>query len=727
MRFRLIPSSFAIALVALLTSPAMSRAADWPTYHRDNTRGGYDSSQPAMTSVVPGWSSGQIGNLYASPLIVGSRVFVATEANLVFALDTATGAQQWRTLVGTAVTSGWGCGWPQGGITSTPVADVANNRLYVAGLINVAGTTDYYLTALNLATGAIVSQTRLAPTGLDWTINGQRGALALANGYVYVPFGGRDGDCGSYHGWVVGVNLSNLGVISFETDTGTIGDAIWATSGPAVDPSTGNLLVATGQGSCQPSTGPARQSQSVLRLSPSLALLDTFTEPNWNYDDCHDIDLGSVGPTLLGGGYAFIVGKQSVGYIIRVNNLGGIRGQAFGADVCNGGMAFGGTAYAAPYIYVACDNGLVALTYDAATPSFSVAWRGANFWATPPIVAGGAVWTTDINGSGLYAYDLATGTKLYQSAAFGVQHFATAAEAAGTLFVPANSTLRTFQIQTSPSWRSLSGYINSTPQIAASGASQTDLFVRGSDNGLWHRPFNGTTWGTWQALGGVMNSDPAVVASAGHFDVFTRGTDNHLWQTTYNGTQWIPWRQVDFTGTITSTPTVCSPAAGRFDIFVQGTDNQLWHKTITNGVGTNFSSADGAGGILDSEPSCTSWGSGRMDVFIRGTDKQLWHMSTADSTTWRTWSRVGNGVLGSRPSATTWGPNRLDVYITGTDRQLWHIATNDATNWTNWNNAEAGGGILASPPSASARAQGVIDVVIRGTDHAVWYETVSGS
>ena len=30
-----------------------------------------------------------------------------------------------------------------------------------------------------------------------------RGALALVNGIVYVPYSGYFGDCGMYHGWVV--------------------------------------------------------------------------------------------------------------------------------------------------------------------------------------------------------------------------------------------------------------------------------------------------------------------------------------------------------------------------------------------------------------------------------------------------------------------------------------------------------------------------------------------
>ena len=40
-------------------------------------------------------------------------------------------------------------------------------------------------------------------------IKNERGALALVNGIVYVPFSGHAGDCGNYHGWVVGVNINN--------------------------------------------------------------------------------------------------------------------------------------------------------------------------------------------------------------------------------------------------------------------------------------------------------------------------------------------------------------------------------------------------------------------------------------------------------------------------------------------------------------------------------------
>ena len=37
----------------------------------------------------------------------------------------------------------------------------------------------------------------------------ERGALALVNGIVYVSYSGYMGDCGNYHGWVVGVDINN--------------------------------------------------------------------------------------------------------------------------------------------------------------------------------------------------------------------------------------------------------------------------------------------------------------------------------------------------------------------------------------------------------------------------------------------------------------------------------------------------------------------------------------
>src|SRR5439155_480954 len=76
----------------------------------------------------PSWRSPPLdATIYASPLIVGDRVYLATEANSVYALDAANGTVTWRAALGEPVA---GADLPCGnidpsGITGTPVIDVA--------------------------------------------------------------------------------------------------------------------------------------------------------------------------------------------------------------------------------------------------------------------------------------------------------------------------------------------------------------------------------------------------------------------------------------------------------------------------------------------------------------------------------------------------------------------------------------------------------------------------
>ncbi|HKC19580.1 MAG TPA: CAP domain-containing protein, partial [Candidatus Dormibacteraeota bacterium] len=121
-------------------------------------------------------------------------------------------------------------------------------------------------------------------------------------------------------------------------------------------------------------------------------------------------------------------------------------------------------------------------------------------------------------------------------------------------------------------WSDLGGIGSSRAAIASSGATRADIFVRGTDMGLWQRTWNGTSWGTWQSLGGFLTSDPAAISSgANRIDVFVRGTDDGLWQRTWNGTSWGNWQSLG--GILTSSPGVSSQGANSLDVFVRGTDS----------------------------------------------------------------------------------------------------------------------------------------------------------
>lgn len=265
------------------SSAAVAPNGTWTVYHHDDGHTGYDPSLPRLSSVSTGWVSGTMdAQVYASPLIDNGMVYAATLNNTVYAFNQATGATVWSVNLGAPETTGWSCGnvSPQG-ILGTPVIDAAGGRTYVTTLF---GSDDIYrVFGLNLATGVTELQTAIPinlGSGFDWTIEQQRGALALHNGYVYVPFGGRAGDCGNYHGWVFAVPINGGPVTSFYQTPGA-GAGFWTAGGLVVDDNTGQVFAASGNGvangcAADVNGNPVFDNDAVVRLSATLAHEDSF-------------------------------------------------------------------------------------------------------------------------------------------------------------------------------------------------------------------------------------------------------------------------------------------------------------------------------------------------------------------------------------------------------------------------------------------------------------------
>jgi outer membrane protein assembly factor BamB len=411
--------------------PSSPARGTWTTYHRDLARSGFDRSSPPVGSVRRAWTSVELdGDVYAQPLVFKSRVLVATENDSVYAFDARTGRAIWRTHLGEPVPrSALPCGnIDPTGITGTPALDPSTGVLYVVTFVQPGR---HELVAIDSDSGRIRFRHDADAAGADPLVHQQRGALAIANGRVYAPYGGLFGDCGDYHGVVVGVSLDGTGPLLSYRVPSERAAGIWAPSGPAVEDS-GNVLVSTGNSF----SSTYELGNSVLRLSPTLRLLDSFAPSNWLALNQGDVDVGSVGPALLSGGLVFQAGKEGVGYLLHGDDLGGIGGEAFSARVCAQGGVFGGTAWAAPFVYVPCSDGLVALRVTSA-PSFTVAWRADGFFAGPPIVAGGAAWTVDTGSGELIAFDARTGGRQFATSLGSVAHFTSPTAAAGRLYVAA--------------------------------------------------------------------------------------------------------------------------------------------------------------------------------------------------------------------------------------------------------------------------------------------------
>jgi outer membrane protein assembly factor BamB len=411
--------------------------ADWTTYHHDNSRTG-NAGAVSVSTAEQGWvSQGLDGRVYAEPLAFDGEVLVATENDSVYALSAQTGAVVWRTHVGTPVSgSTLPCGdIDPSGITGTPVIDPATGVMYLVAFESPASHT---LVALNTANGKVVFTRPADPSGADPRVEQQRAALSLANGMVYWLFGGLDGDCGQYHGWVVGLNLNGTGnILAYQVPTNREG-GIWGPSGAVVD-SAGDVFVATGNGDSSTSYD---HGDSVIELSPTLQELGYFAPSNWAQLNQADADLGSAGPAAVGQGLLFQIGKEGVGYLLNSTNLGGIGGQVFSKGICS--SAFGGVAASGDDVFVPCTDGLVEIALSG--QSFTTAWRAPSFPAGPPIVTGNVVWTLDVSTGMLHGFDVTTGKALFSFNTGQVTRFTTPMSAYGELFVAAGDAVYSFTL-----------------------------------------------------------------------------------------------------------------------------------------------------------------------------------------------------------------------------------------------------------------------------------------
>src|ERR1700693_54376 len=301
----------ATAVLALSTGPS-ALAADWPTNHRSNSRDGNDQSANPFNTISQQWISSVLdGKIYGSPLVVGNQVIVATENNSIYSLDASSGAPTWAAPahIGSPMLLSdprFGCGHVSPlGILGTPTIDTATGLIYVVAFVQ-PGT--YELVAVRLSDGTqAFTPIPIAPAGFDPFRQQQRAALALANGNVYVSFGGYAGDCGSYHGYLIAIKADGTSTTltifqdqaaAICADTTPNGAAIWGADGPSVDAS-GNIYVASGNGFSSGS-GPYDCGETVFKLSPTLTYLDSWASSAWAALNGSDTAIGAVNPALVG-------------------------------------------------------------------------------------------------------------------------------------------------------------------------------------------------------------------------------------------------------------------------------------------------------------------------------------------------------------------------------------------------------------------------------------------
>ena len=472
------------------------------TYQFDRGRSGANRSETRLTpaSVRAGFARSTAfaptldGEVYAQPLYLPALtvngaahdvLFVATQNNTMYALDAADGSELWHSSLGMAVPRTMQqCGNISTiGVVSTGVIDAATNTLYAVSFTRDSGL-HFKLNALDATTGMQRSgyPVNIAPPAagsstFDATTTGQRGALTFDSGRVYIPFGGLYGDCGIYHGWIVGIDAASP---SSQTSFATPGrgSGIWAPGGAAMD-ETGRLYVATGNSTPLGGSTPGSMGERVIRLQGGATGPTAGTDAASYYEagdarnlDLQDLDIGSVNPVLLPasmGAQRLIWqgGKAGVSYLLDRENLGGTGMEVFQQRFWSGGNYGGAATWSNgtdTWVFMAgrgnssdCNarGGVMALHVDGGN-SLSASWCSATLAnpSAPAVSSNGdndaILWVAGAgtgSAASLRAIEVSSGMELFADSPPSVRQWTPIVVADGRVFVTGTRTVSMYTAQ----------------------------------------------------------------------------------------------------------------------------------------------------------------------------------------------------------------------------------------------------------------------------------------
>jgi outer membrane protein assembly factor BamB len=395
-----------VGLAAVLAASAIAAPRPgWSRFGYDAARSGDGPATTGITAAnVRRFVRQQVqldGTADSSPIAARGLVVVTTSYGKVIALDPRIGRIRWRFT-------------PPGYSAWAGTYRITNSSPVSDGRFVWTAAPDGRIYKLALQTGRQIASggwpaavTRLPEREKLGT------ALNLDRGHVIVTTGGYIGDAPPYQGHVVVLDAGSgrtLGVFNalcseqaaLQRPAGCpeSGAAIWARSGAVVDPVTGNLLVATGDGKWD---GKRYWGDSVLMLSPDATrLLQAWTPKDFAGLESGDVDLGSTAPAILPGRLALQSGKDGLMRLLDLRKLNG-RG---GAGAMTGGelqtlsTPGGGGLFSAPAVL----RQLVFVAQDGATAGYRLVGRRLRkIWSngssgTSPVVAGGLLYVYDPGG-----------------------------------------------------------------------------------------------------------------------------------------------------------------------------------------------------------------------------------------------------------------------------------------------------------------------------------------
>jgi outer membrane protein assembly factor BamB len=362
-------------------------------------------------------------------------LYLTTKSGSLVALDADSGHLLWRKTNPTFD--------PNKMTTSSPFADPTEGVVYSSGVDGKVHKYDAITGEEKLGGGWPVTVTTMKLS------EKQSSALNAANGFLYVTTASFGGDAPPYQGHLVTIDLSNGSTHVFNaicSDQTRLlapnecrgnGAGIWARPGVVVEPGSGNIWLATGNGPYGAYKGGYAWGDSVLVLSPDgTKLVDSYTPQKPDDLYTQDLDLGSSAPALLPTiptskipDLAAQAGKEGVLRLLNRQDLSGqggpghVGGELQTVDAPNHCPVLTQPAVwadptdGAVWVIVAstCALGGYQVTVSAnGTPALGLAWS-VGVGMTSPLVAGNVVFAATTGDKEILAVDPHNGHKLWSS------------------------------------------------------------------------------------------------------------------------------------------------------------------------------------------------------------------------------------------------------------------------------------------------------------------------
>jgi outer membrane protein assembly factor BamB len=414
-------------------------SGDWTQFNYDAQRSGVGPSNTGITT-------GNLGALRLRTVrlegtvdaaavelhsvAVGRRlhdlIIMTTTYGRAIAVDAGTGKRLWQY---TPRTFGSYAGTYQV-TTATPVIDPHRRYVYSA-------SPDGLIHKLAVDSGREVRAGRW-PVRITFDPSREKitAALNISGRSLVAATGGYIGDAPSYQGHVVMIDRRSGRIthvfnalcsdrhhlIGSPISCPVSGSAIWSRAGAVIEPGSGRILVATGNGAFNGST---HWGDSVLELSADRGrLLHNWTPVNQAVLDRNDTDLGSASPAVLPSHLVVQGAKDGFLHLLDLNRLDGTSGGAgprLGGEVQDIPTPGSAAVYTQPavwthrgrtYVFVSDGAGTAAYVLSGGrAPRLHVAWENGTP-GTSPVMAGGLLYVFDARGGYLKVFDPVSGASL---------------------------------------------------------------------------------------------------------------------------------------------------------------------------------------------------------------------------------------------------------------------------------------------------------------------------